>query len=118
MKEQHTRMGTLNGPFSVTTQVSRDQKDKTNLNVTEQIVSGSGISWAICKSAPRSRQITTPAAPHHSVFLQAGCPSCRPINSVKKLKATKKERKKGKKWKKSKVESKGEKKEEETERTK
>ena len=26
-----------------------------------------GISWAICKSAPRSRQITTPA-PHHSVF--------------------------------------------------
>jgi len=30
-------------------------------------VSGSGISWAICKSAPRSRQITMPA-PHHSVF--------------------------------------------------
>ena len=24
-------------------------------------MSGSGISWAICKSAPRSRQITTPA---------------------------------------------------------
>jgi len=33
-----------------------------------------------------SRQITTPA-PHHSVFLQAGCPSCRPTNSVKALKA-------------------------------
>jgi len=33
-------------------------------------VSGSGISWAICKSAPLCRQITTPA-PHHSVF-------CRP----------------------------------------
>jgi len=30
-------------------------------------VSCSGISWAIRKSAPRSRQITTPA-PHHSVF--------------------------------------------------
>jgi len=30
-------------------------------------VSGSGISWAICKSAPRSRQITMPA-PHRSVF--------------------------------------------------
>jgi len=30
-------------------------------------MSGSGISWAICKSAPRSRQITTPA-PHHSVL--------------------------------------------------
>jgi len=26
--------------------------------------------------------------PHHSVFLQAGCPSCRPTNSVKALKAT------------------------------
>ena len=49
-------------------------------------MSGSGISWAICKSAPRSRQITTPA-PHHSCFLQAGCPSCRPNNSVKALKA-------------------------------
>ena len=29
---------------------------------------GSGISWTICKrSAPRSRQITTPT-PHHSIF--------------------------------------------------
>jgi len=30
-------------------------------------VSGSGISWAICKPAPHSRQITIPAH-HHSVF--------------------------------------------------
>jgi len=30
-------------------------------------VSGSGISWTICKSAPRSRQITTPAS-HHRLF--------------------------------------------------
>jgi len=30
-------------------------------------VSGSGISRAICKSAPRSRQTTT-QVPHHSVF--------------------------------------------------
>ena len=51
----------------------------------QETVSGSGVSWAICKSAPRSRQITTPA-PHHSRFLQAGCPSCRPTNSVKALK--------------------------------
>jgi len=29
--------------------------------------SGSGISWAICKSAPRPRQITMPTS-HHSVF--------------------------------------------------
>ena len=33
----------------------------------KETVSGSGISWAICKSAPRSRQITVPV-PHHSVF--------------------------------------------------
>ena len=25
-------------------------------------------------------------APHHSVFLQAGCPSCHPTNSVKAMK--------------------------------
>ena len=30
-------------------------------------MSGNGISWAICKSVPRSRQATTPA-PHHSVY--------------------------------------------------
>jgi len=31
---------------------------------------GSGISWTICKqSAPRSRQITTPTTPHHSIFI-------------------------------------------------
>ena len=51
----------------------------------QETVSGSGISWAICKSAPGSRQITTLAA-HHSVFLQARCPSCCPTNSVKALK--------------------------------
>ena len=33
----------------------------------QQTVSGSGISWATCKSTPRCRQITTPA-PHQSVF--------------------------------------------------
>jgi len=35
----------------------------------QETVSGSGISWAICKSAPCPRQITM-LAPHHSVFLQ------------------------------------------------
>jgi len=25
--------------------------------------------------------------PHHSSFLQAGCPSCRPTNNIKALKA-------------------------------
>jgi len=44
----------------------QNHSGKTNLDLLEQeTVSGSGISWAICKSAPRSREITMPA-PHHS----------------------------------------------------
>ena len=77
----------FNGPFSRTTWVGRYQKGKTNLDFTK--ARDSEWQWhqlGLCKSAPRSRQITTPA-PHHSVFLQAGCPSCRPNNSVKALKA-------------------------------
>jgi len=53
---------------SRTTWVSWYQKGKTNLDLLGQkTVSGSGISWAICKSAFRHRQITMPAS-HHSVF--------------------------------------------------
>jgi len=33
----------------------------------QQTLVGSGISWTICKSAPRPRQIPVPA-PHHSIF--------------------------------------------------
>ena len=55
----------FNGPLSGTTQVSRYQTGKTSLDVwillKQETVSGSGISWAICKSAPCSRQTTTPA---------------------------------------------------------
>jgi len=48
--------------------VSRYQKGKTNqVLLKQETVSGSGISWAICKSALRSRQITTPPS-HGSVF--------------------------------------------------
>ena len=52
----------------------------------QETVSGNGISWAICKSAPRSRQIAM-LTPSPLSFLQAGCPSCHPTNSVKALKA-------------------------------
>ena len=46
----------------------KTRKVKTNLGLVEQVtVTGSGISWAICKSAPHPRQITIPAS-HHSVF--------------------------------------------------
>ena len=47
----------------------------------QETVSGSGISWAICKSAPRSRQITTPAS-HHSVFYRPDAlPAAQPTVS-------------------------------------
>ena len=82
----HTHTHPFNGPFSGTTGWAGTRKVKPIwILLKQETVSGSGISWAIFKSAPRSRQITTPA-PHHSVFLHAGCPSCCPTNSVKALK--------------------------------
>jgi len=44
-------------------------------------VSGGSISWAICKFAPHSRQITMPA-PHHSVFYRPDAlPAAQPTAS-------------------------------------
>jgi len=51
----------------------------------QETVSGSGISWGICKSAPCSRPITMPAT-HHSDFYR---PDALPATqaTVKALKA-------------------------------
>jgi len=47
----------------------------------QETVSGSGISWTVCKSAPRSRQITMPA-PHCSVFYRPDAlPAAQPTAS-------------------------------------
>jgi len=79
----HTHL--FNGPLSGTTQWAGTRKVKPIwILLKQETVSGSGISLATCKSAPRSRQITMPAA-HRSVFLQAGCPSCHRTNCVKAL---------------------------------
>jgi len=43
----------------------------------QETVSGSGISWATCKFAFRSRQITMPA-PHHSKFFTGRMPFLPP----------------------------------------
>ena len=76
----------FNGLFSRTTWLSWYQKGETSLDLNDErddgVLQCSGISWAICKSAPRSRQITTPSPHHSKVFLQA----CHPTNSVKALK--------------------------------
>ena len=59
----HTR---LTAPFPGLPRWTSTRKVKPIwILLKQETVSGCGISWAICKSAPRSRQITTPA-PHHS----------------------------------------------------
>ena len=64
----------FNGPSSGNTRVSR-------ILLKQETVSGSCISWDICKSAPHSRQITTPA-PHHSVFYRPDAlPAAQPTAS-------------------------------------
>ena len=51
----------------------------------QETVSGSGISWAICKSAPRSRQIIMPAS-HHSVFYRPDAlPAAEPTVALKAI---------------------------------
>jgi len=68
--------------LSETMRVSWHQKGKTNLDLLEQeIVSGSGISWAICKSAPWPRHNHASIPPLN--FLQARCPSCCPTTASK-----------------------------------
>jgi len=77
----------FNGPFSGTTQVSRYQKGKTNLDFTE--TRDSDWQWhqlehiQVCTSLQTDNHASTPPLS----FLQTGCPSCRLTNSVKALKA-------------------------------
>ena len=78
----HTHTRRFNGPLSRTTWVSQYQKGKPIwILLKQETVSGSDNSWAICKSAPCSRQITTPA-PHHSVFYRPDAlPDAQPTAS-------------------------------------
>ena len=77
----------FNGLFSRTTWVSRYQKGKTNLDFT----GARDSEWQrhqlghmqVCTSLQTDNHASTPPLS----FLQAGCPSCRPTNSVKALKA-------------------------------
>ena len=81
-KQQQQQQQPFNGLFSRTTWVSRYQKGKPIwILLQQETVSSSGISWAICKSAPRSRQITTPV-PHHAVFYRPDAlPAAQPTAS-------------------------------------
>ena len=76
----------FNGPLSGTTHVSRYQKGKNQ----------SGFYWskrqwvAVASAGPHASLHLTPdrkPCQHPTTqFLQAGCPSCRPTNSIKALK--------------------------------
>jgi len=83
----HTHTHPFNGSFSGTTQVSRYHKGKTTLDFTE--ARDSEWQWhqlghmQVCTLLQTGNHASTPLLS----FLQAGCPSCRPTNSVKALKA-------------------------------
>ena len=83
----HTYVHPFKGPLSRTTRVRRYQKGKTNLDFTE--ARDSEWKWRqlshmqVCTSLQTDNHASTPPLS----FLQAGCPSCYPTNSVKALKA-------------------------------
>jgi len=67
--------------------VSQYQKGKISLDLTE----ARDCEWQWHQLAHMQvctlLQTDKTPAPHHSSVLQAGCPSCRPTNSIKALKA-------------------------------
>ena len=79
----------FNDPLSGTTRVCRYQKGKTNLDFTE--ARDSEWQWhqlghvQVSTSLQTDNHASTPPLS----FLQAGCRSCRPTNSIKALKAIK-----------------------------
>jgi len=86
-KKVHTHTHPFNGPFSGTTRVSRYQKGKTSLDFTE--ARDGEWQWhqqgrmQVCTLLLTDNHTSTPPLS----FLQAGCPSRCPTNSVKALKA-------------------------------
>ena len=75
----------FNGPFSGTTWVGQYQKGKTNLDFTE----ARGSEWQWHQLGRMQVCILLQTDNHASTsplsFLLAGCPSCRPTNSIKAL---------------------------------
>ena len=85
-KTENTHTHPFNGPLSGTTRVSGSQKGKTNLDFT--VARDSEWQWhqlshmQVCTFLQTDNHTSTPPLS----FLQAGCPSCRPTDSVKALK--------------------------------
>jgi len=88
-KVSYIYIHTFNGPFSGTTHVSRYQIGKTsqtNLDFTQ--ARDSEWQWhqlghmQVCTRLQTDNHVSTPPLS----FLQAGCLSCHPTNSIKALK--------------------------------
>jgi len=85
----HTHTHPFNGPLSGSTRVSRYQKGKTNLDFNG--ARDSEWQWhqlgdrQVCTSLQTDNHTSTSLL---KFFLQTGCPSCRPTNSVRALKAS------------------------------
>jgi len=82
----HTHTHTFNGPFPGTTRVSWYQKGKTYLDFTE--ARDSEWQWhqlghmQVCTLLQTDNHASSPPLS----FLQVGCHSCHPTNSIKALK--------------------------------
>ena len=84
---QHiTHTHPFNGPLSGTTRVSWYQKGKTSLDFTEARYSECQWHQLGHMQACTLLQTDNHASTPQLSFLQAGCPSCRPTNSIKALK--------------------------------
>jgi len=72
----------FNGPFPGLPGWAGTRKVKLIwILLKQETVSGSGISWTICKSAPRSRQITTPAPITQVFYRPDALPAAQPTAS-------------------------------------
>ena len=84
--QTHTHL--FNGHLSGTTRVSQYQKGKTSLDFTEARDSEWQWYQLGCVQVCTSLQTDNHASNPPLSFLQAGCPSCHPTNSVKALSAS------------------------------
>jgi len=83
LQKPDTHTHPFNGPFPGLPGWAGTRKVKTIwILVKQETVSGSGVSWAKCKSAARSRQITMSAS-HRSVFYRPDAlPAAQPTAST------------------------------------
>jgi len=79
----HTRTRAFNGPFfrDYPGEPVPERWKPIWILLKQEIGSGSGISWAMCKSAPRSRQITIPAPTTQFFYRPDALPAAQPTVS-------------------------------------